>query len=273
MQEDFRKNFVLLSKVAKEKKYAQEYLGLLARRGDLGSVRIGKRWYTTWEWFSEFEKDIVAKKAEAVMPEIEIELVGEKEKIATPVPLQVRVKLPTIDLRKVARTNIQGSEKASQESEREFEVLNGARNLLAGRHGFSPSFLPERAGEPPFLPKFAFAVSLVLLFFLLFQVGFFYREEIMEIARLDSLASIWRSGLARLAGAESGKVAGAYDTKVDLSSVKNLSAGYLENKGDKVKENVSLARVMLRAAMERNNEQRSTSPEAEQARYGAGNDQ
>ncbi|HLM84218.1 MAG TPA: hypothetical protein VK254_03350 [Candidatus Bathyarchaeia archaeon] len=54
MQEDIRKNFILLSKVAKEKKYAQEYLGLLARRGDIGSIRIGKRWYTTWQWFEEF---------------------------------------------------------------------------------------------------------------------------------------------------------------------------------------------------------------------------
>jgi len=54
MQEDIQKNFILLSKVAKEKKYAQEYMGLLARRGDIGSIRIGKRWYTTWAWFEEF---------------------------------------------------------------------------------------------------------------------------------------------------------------------------------------------------------------------------
>ena len=54
MQEDSKKKFVLLSKVAKERKYAQEYLSLLARRGDLGSIRIGKRWYTTNEWIGEF---------------------------------------------------------------------------------------------------------------------------------------------------------------------------------------------------------------------------
>lgn len=58
------KNFVLLSKVAKEKKYAQEYLGLLARRGDLGSVRLGKRWYTTKEWFEEFFSDVDKRKEE-----------------------------------------------------------------------------------------------------------------------------------------------------------------------------------------------------------------
>ncbi len=62
-------NFILLSKVAKEKKYAQEYLGLLARRGNIGSIRIGKRWYTTWEWFNEFLKDSREKRTEAKMIE------------------------------------------------------------------------------------------------------------------------------------------------------------------------------------------------------------
>jgi len=60
--EVLKKNFVLLSKIAKEKKYAQEYLGLLARRGDLGSIRIGKRWYTKREWFSEFLADAKERK-------------------------------------------------------------------------------------------------------------------------------------------------------------------------------------------------------------------
>ncbi|MDP1845700.1 MAG: hypothetical protein Q8L09_03020 [Candidatus Moranbacteria bacterium] len=64
MQEDFKKKFILLSKIAKEKKYAQEYLGLLARRGDLGSIRIGKRWYTSQEWFLEFLTDAEKRKEE-----------------------------------------------------------------------------------------------------------------------------------------------------------------------------------------------------------------
>jgi len=64
-KEDLKKNYILLSKVAKEKKYAQEYLGLLARRGDLGSIRIGKRWYTTREWFSEFLQDAQERKVKA----------------------------------------------------------------------------------------------------------------------------------------------------------------------------------------------------------------
>ena len=71
MQEDLQKNFILLSKIAKEKKYAQEYMGLLARRGDIGSIRIGKRWYTTWAWFEEFLE--CARKKKEVVSEVEIE--------------------------------------------------------------------------------------------------------------------------------------------------------------------------------------------------------
>ncbi len=52
-----KEEFILLSKVAKENGYAQEYLSLLARRGDLGSIRIGKRWYTTKIWMEEFQRD------------------------------------------------------------------------------------------------------------------------------------------------------------------------------------------------------------------------
>ncbi|KKT71932.1 MAG: hypothetical protein UW66_C0018G0015 [Candidatus Moranbacteria bacterium GW2011_GWF1_44_4] len=77
--EDFKKKFVLLSAIAKEKKYAQEYLGLLARRGDIGSIRIGKRWYTKVEWFSEFLSDAEARKAEA--KNLDSSVVSDTEKI------------------------------------------------------------------------------------------------------------------------------------------------------------------------------------------------
>lgn len=271
MQEDFKKKFVLLSKVAKEKKYAQEYLGLLARRGDIGSIRIGKRWYTTWGWFFEFEKDIAAKKVEAATPEIETKSVEalfvkkDNTKEKNTVPLQIAKKLPTIDpvrnkfcdslrlvrkedsplgqvrysrkvsngvdLRKTAQVRIQKSEKENQETEKEFEIRNEAR-------GFSPSFAPEPVEKLSFLPRFAFGASLMLLLALLFQAGWIYKDD-----------------LKRLAHFESGVVAGAYDIKADFSSVKNFSADYLGNKGDRVKENVSFARVVLRAAMERDKEQ------------------
>jgi len=81
MQEDLKKKFILLSKFAKEKKYAQEYLGLLARRGDLGSIRIGKRWYTSQEWFSEFLADAQIRKEESA----KIFLAINKIRIGSPI--------------------------------------------------------------------------------------------------------------------------------------------------------------------------------------------
>jgi hypothetical protein len=97
MREDLQKKFILLSKIAKEKKYAQEYMGLLARRGDIGSIRIGKRWYTTWTWFKEFLECAQKKKTESVCEalvsqpvKIEAEKIVchaiEKEKIKISVP-------------------------------------------------------------------------------------------------------------------------------------------------------------------------------------------
>ena len=87
MQEDFQKNFILLSKVAKEKKYAQEYMGLLARRGDIGSIRIGKRWYTTWAWFEEFlensqkQKKEVESEVQMTAPAVVETLAGKPVKV------------------------------------------------------------------------------------------------------------------------------------------------------------------------------------------------
>lgn len=241
MQEDLKKNFVLLSKVAKEKKYAQEYLGLLARRGDLGSIRIGKRWYTTWDWFLEFEKDADMKKAEMKVEERAIEpvkmAVAEKKESEKKIPFsRVERKLPTVDLRKAAPVQVRKVEKKILEVREELKIRNEARDLPAGRHGFSPSFLPEPGERFSFFPKFAFGASLVLLFFLLFGFGFFYKKEILK-----------------LAGFESGTVAGAYDSKMSLSAVRSSSMGYLEDKEDKVRENISLSRAVLRAAVEKEN--------------------
>lgn len=261
MQEDLKKNFVLLSKVAKEKKYAQEYLGLLARRGDLGSIRIGKRWYTTWDWFLEFEKDIEVKKAEMKIEERAIEPVKMavasfsrvERKFPTVDParnkscdslrlvrnsnnLNLRGRIPYparvsdgVDLRKTAPIQVRKVEKKILEAREELKIRNEARE-------FSPSFLPESSERFSFFSKFAFGASLVLLFFLLFGFGFSHKKEILK-----------------LAGFESGMVAGAYNSKVSLSAVRNSSMGYLGDKEDKVRENISLSRAVLRAAVEKEN--------------------
>jgi hypothetical protein len=80
----------------------------------------------------------------------------------------------------------------------------------------------------------------VLLFFLLIQAGYAHKKEILSFAGFDS-----------------GAVAGAEDSRVDLASLKNQAVDNLENQGGGVKENISLARVLVRAALEKNNDQGS----------------
>ena len=81
-------------------------------------------------------------------------------------------------------------------------------------------------------------MSVVLLLVLIIQVGWVYKNELKGII-----------------GIGSGIVAGAQDSKINLSVIKNSSAGYLENQGDKVKENISLSRVLIRAVMEKEGNQ------------------
>ncbi|MDI6777646.1 MAG: hypothetical protein QMD77_00480 [Patescibacteria group bacterium] len=305
--EDPRKNFVLLSKVAEEKKYAQEYLGLLARRGDIGSIRIGKRWYTKREWFSEFLADAEARKAEAKTAKTEVKQVKAEpvekrkiEKVFLPravefvprdLPEKIVLKktfprieqeLPVINpvrnqsrdplrlarsknnqrnqlrysanisygvnLRKIAnRGNLEN--KGNKENWVNWENLRNQKKEELGEslkiwnvaRDISPSFLPERKEQFPLFPKFAFAMSVVLLLVLLFQFGIIYKKEI-----------------ARLAGFESGVVAGVEKSKLNLSVVKDSSLDYLGSQSDKTKESISLSRVLVRAAMERNSEQGPT---------------
>jgi|GEM_PF-940826 hypothetical protein len=353
--EDFKKNYILLSKVAKEKKYAQEYLGLLARRGDIGSIRIGKRWYTKRDWVFEFEKDAEVRKMEMKIAgaEIEVKTKVETKIFSAPAPkifmteaasaVGVKIKkeeevkifprtlsikaesiqktkeknislkssnvedirrdfhakkekepqekmpqakvvekaspvekvsfrefprinreLPMIDLRKAAsRGNSplprlrshaakasDDETRASQSNYKKKEEvilpklwLEGKENKErndSGTHSrvwrsvsignASPNFAAEESVRMPLFQKFAFAMSVALLIILLFQV---------------SLVSTKSAGI----------VAGAVDSRVDASLIKNSSLEYLGNQGDKVKENISLSRVIIRAAAEREGNQ------------------
>jgi hypothetical protein len=318
--------YILLSAVAKEKKYAQEYLGLLARRGDIGSIRIGKRWYTKTEWFSEFLADAETRKAETknfvfpVMPVAEkierkeesaakemvfpMNVMEHQIKIVKPLEtsqenpqnaiiaetLQVAVPARKEPIKKESESIIPRKEEAkiimpriikpkpvfqkSFVAERKFETVNlktsldvrpvfrrvaadipkikksaqekesqplpvenspDIRNWALKKEDPSPNFIPV-ASQVGFFPKFAFSMSVVLLLVLLIQFGWVYKKE-----------------LKGAIGIGSGTVAGAQDSKVNLGVVKNSSAGYLGNQEDKVKENISLSRVLIRAAVERSN--------------------
>jgi len=337
MQEDIRKNFVLLSKVAKENKYAQEYLGLLARRGDIGSIRIGKRWYTTTEWFSEFlqdaemrkeemktsnsflpdparekmEKIEISKAEEKAIPEKNIQDQCEVVKIAKD---KVNLKIISLAKEKLAPEENDSVELEDQEvkitapkimkpepvalecfaAEKKLGTVNlrtrgGVKpmfqktapnapklkintprkenrplppgNFLDTRswkirsENLSPNFVPVVSGTG-FFPKFAFAMSVVLSLFLLIQAGWVYRDELKGII-----------------GIKSGIVAGSEDSRADLDTVRNSSAGFLENQGEKVRENISLSRVLIRAAMEKSNEPGKADLEANSAGNGADNQQ
>jgi hypothetical protein len=374
-QEELKNNYILLSKVAKEKKYAQEYLGLLARRGDVGSIRIGKRWYTTPEWFAEFLSDAEIRKAEIKTPkslmdteqaakvesepaEVKVAEKIEIEKVFLPraaefvprvLPQKIEMKRESgiitesiqmerreVELRVEPKSEVSWENFRSQEEnapkkidepkietrkaesvtvasgpERPLQIKNKVetvapvrknsydslqlvkiRNNFHGRTRFLAdisrgaslrktsemqkaiphayftkkdsgvkniskeeqsqasedkafqkwTFHPEEAspnfaGSAPrisLFPKFAFSMVAVLVLVLIFQFGLIFKND-----------------LKKMVGFESGTVAGATDSKLDLSSVKNQSVNYLGNQGDKVKENISFSRVLIRVALER----------------------
>ncbi|OGI25027.1 MAG: hypothetical protein A3J76_02215 [Candidatus Moranbacteria bacterium RBG_13_45_13] len=329
MREDFKKNFVLLSRVAKEKKYAQEYLGLLARRGDLGSIRIGKRWYTTQEWFWEFLKDAEIRKAEikametlAVHAEESYRESEKTEKVSLPEKVElesmIKIKKSFIEEQNIIPKSAIKEEKQKSHllkeeprfmkiderikeariekaqlsrrvlnfqaiPEKRFETIdlrkanmgkplsrrtamgavNGVEMAKKERMAKSPKVQEEKTqqwetifgesspnfaafdGEISFFPKFAFSASAVLILVLLFQIGWVFQDKVKNLS--DS---------------KSGIVAGAEDSKISLRTVKNLSSECMENERDSFKENISSSRVLLGAAVERNNKQGSP-PEAD----------
>lgn len=66
-----------MSEASKVCPYEQEYLSLLARRGELQAEKKGRNWYTKIEWLNEY---IEKKKPNAEL--IKEEYVKEKEKIS-----------------------------------------------------------------------------------------------------------------------------------------------------------------------------------------------
>lgn len=315
MQETIRENFVLLSKVAKEKKYAQEYLGLLARRGDIGSIRIGKRWYTTWQWFEEFlensqkKKEVVSEmsvvapmQAELVketFPAIEKEEIKinipfvfpEREKVLVAQPatqsqieenvfdepakvsVSVKTRLAGTPFQKNAAGDIRGIKERREVGERRMAnrqaakvptgncVPNTKRQPLAklqnetkftnisvaerNRHAvpyreikfkksasvFSPDLLAVEKEFAPIFGRLTFAFSFAVIILLVAASGYF----------------VWSGGLLK-----EGQVAGASDER-NGGYAGIISGGdyFLASTGDKVKESLSISRVIVEAAKEK----------------------
>jgi hypothetical protein len=298
MQEDIQNNFILLSKVAKEKKYAQEYLGLLARRGDIGSIRIGKRWYTTWAWFEEFlengqKKKEVVDEVQVALPIVADKIVMEKispvenkeEKIKINIPFvfsereKVLVDQPIIAVDKI-NINLSASpirpvkmqtekiqiRRFAAEQSRKTPISNFApkkfaqsilqdeprlRNAAVAEKNkyavpfqeikfkkkadiFSPDFAGEEKKAAPMFGRFAFAMSFAAILLLVAASGYF----------------VWSGGLF-----VKGTVAGASDERsVGFSGITSGGEYVLTSAGDKMKESLSVSRVMVEAAKEKLNQ-------------------
>ena len=291
MQEDIQKNFILLSKVAKEKKYAQEYLGLLARRGDIGSIRIGKRWYTTWQWFSEFLENSQKKKTESVCeikftepamaePEkireekiaeapariavavktkrdqitIRKNIAVEKRNISMPVLSSRPFKVQTGEIR-IRRTVAEPIRKAlvrnfapvkkmqpilqdepklrnpSVEEKNRYAVPYQEIKFKKKKDIFSPDFAGEEKMVAPIFGRFVFAMSFAVIILLVAASGYF----------------VWSGGLLAR-----GQVAGASDERnVGFSGITSGGEYVLTSAGDKMKQSLSISRVMVQAAKEK----------------------
>lgn len=265
MWEDIQKNFILLSKVAKEKKYAQEYLGLLARRGDIGSIRIGKRWYTTWAWFEEFLECAQKKPSFSKVTAVE-----EEKIVADPAKITVTMKTRRFEM--PVRKNISGDIRDIKIQPKIVQVRNfhqkrnirslpqietKFKNVFVGKKSenplpykeikfrknqdvFSPAFGVGESTEKvrsSFFPKLVLATSFAIMLLLVAASGYF----------------IFSDGIFK-----NGTVAGASNERNGAFAGINFGGEYfLASAGDKMKESLSVSRVVVQAAKERsaNNEQ------------------
>lgn len=67
------KKYLSMAQAAEVSPYEQDYLSLLARRGELKAEKIGRNWYTTIEWLNEYLKE--KKPSDIILPR---EKMGEK---------------------------------------------------------------------------------------------------------------------------------------------------------------------------------------------------
>ncbi|NMC51190.1 hypothetical protein GYA54_00475, partial [Candidatus Kuenenbacteria bacterium] len=81
------RGYFLLSEMEKRCEYSQEYLSLLARKGELKATKFGRNWYTTSEWLDEYisEHSLLAKQktSEPVKKETPVVILAEQKTTAS----------------------------------------------------------------------------------------------------------------------------------------------------------------------------------------------
>jgi len=288
--EELKKKFVLLSKVAKEKKYAQEYLGLLARRGDIGSIRIGKRWYTSWQWFEEFLDNSQKKKRESVLEErivkpekiavvqsavkveetkksfgdsMGISVSVKTEKFAGEVEeIRERKETQAVKIRSVRMPNeISVSETkipifAKPRIRAKFSPPASlqAGNISAKERNWRAVPYKEikiRKKTGVFSPDFSTTGEEKIAKDLFPRFALAFSFSVMIFLIALSGYFIWSGGLLA-----KGQVAGESDErKVGISGIQSKSEHFFTTTGDKMKEAVSISIVVVQATKEKENQE------------------
>ena len=59
---EFSERYISLAEAAKQTKYSQEYLSLLARKGKIGAIKFGRNWVITKKDLEEYVKSVKHKK-------------------------------------------------------------------------------------------------------------------------------------------------------------------------------------------------------------------
>ena len=279
MQEDLQKKFILLSQVAKEKKYAQEYMGLLARRGDIGSIRIGKRWYTTWAWFEEFlensqrkpsfakasaavetmadkpaDKKEVVSEAQVVQPVMRVQ--REEKIVEEPAKITVAVKTKKDEIipgRSAAVRmvgDVRGIRRIGEMRETRIQPeITQTRNIIQKKNENPLPYkeIKFRKNKDVFSPVFGVGEKVRSTFFpkLVFATGF----AIMFLLVAASGYFVFSDGIFK-----KGAVAGASSERNGtFSGISSEGEYFLASAGDKIKESLSVSRVAVEAAKERGN--------------------
>jgi len=242
----------------------------LARRGDIGSIRIGKRWYTTWQWFEEFLKNSQKKKtenvceAQVVQPMMRVQ--REEKIVEDPAKITAAVKTRKNEItsgrsvgvrimgdvrgigkiREMREVRVQSKipqvgifDQKKNENPLPYKEIKFRKN----KDVFSPVFGVGEKLQSVFFPRFVFATGFAIMVFLVAACGYFVFSD-----------GVLKNGV--VAGASSERNGG-------FSGISFGGEYFLARAGDKMKESLSVSRVVVEAVKEKTT--KDASPEEAEA--------